>query len=386
MKTKLFFLTILFSFSFSNVKAQCPSGDVQLLSQAQVDNFVLTYPNCEHITGNLLFGEFGGGPTNDISDISGFENLIKIDGVLGVYSTELTSLNGMNNLNQLGGLKISLNYNLESIAEMINLTELSNNQLEIAINENLHSLQGLNNIQSISGRLYLLDNDSLSSLEGLNSLTSVGGRLSINDTHLTTLEGLNNLTTVSEWVVIGYNPLLTSIEALQNLTFVKDGLTIAYNPQLTSLNGIQNINSHSEWLGIGFSNNENLSSCNYPNICEYLSWNSTEYPREIFENTGNCTDEQAVLAACGLGINDVENGSTNWNVVYQKNTGSFLIQSSGFQMAEIEVYDLSGKLIKSIENLNSNREELRVFTPENILIIKVKSQEGKSFAKKAMMK
>src|SRR5690606_14469378 len=114
----------------------------------------------------------------------------------------------------------------------------------------------------------------------------------------------------------------------------------AYNPRLTSLNGIQNINSHSEWLGIGFSNNENLSSCNYPNICEYLSWNSAEYPREIFDNTGNCIDEQAVLAACGLGINDVENNATNWSVVYQKNTSSFLIQTSGFQLAEIEVYDL----------------------------------------------
>ena len=92
------------------------------------------------------------------------------------------------------------------------------------------------------------------------------------------------------------------------------------------------------------------------------------------------------MAACGLGISDVENNTTNWNVAYQKNKGSFLIQSNGFQLAEIEVYDLTGKLIKSVQNLNSNQEELRVFTLENVLIIKVKSKEGKVLAKKVLMK
>ena len=82
----------------------------------------------------------------------------------------------------------------------------------------------------------------------------------------------------------------------------------------------------------------------------------------------------------------MENDSSKWNVVYQKSNGSFIIQSNGFQIGEINIYDLSGKLVKTVQNLNSNREELRFFTPENVLIIKVISKEGKVYAKKVLVK
>lgn len=170
---------------------------------------------------------------------------------------------------------------------------------------------------------------------------------------------------------------------------VEEYILITGNDLITTLEPIKNIDVNfmsDEFGAIFIKDNNNLTTCNLPNICEYLSWDSTENPREIIGNTGNCIDEQAVLAACGLGISDMENESANWNVHYQKNTGGFLIQTTGFKMSDIEVYDLSGKLLKSAQNLNSDREEIRVFTPETILIIKVKTQEGKSFAKKVMMK
>lgn len=389
MKTHLFISIILFAFIFSKVEAQCPSGDVTLLSQAEVDNFVATYPNCTHISGDFLLGEFNNGSYN-INNLSGLKNLTKIDGVLGVFGTNLTSLNGLNNLNEAGSVNIVGNNLLTSITELINITELSSGQLQIAWNETLQSLQGLNNIQIINGRLYLgHDNNSLTSLSGLNNLVSVGGLVYIYGTKISTLEGLNNLTTVGEWIGIGYNEQLTSIEALQNLISVGSSIFIENNPQLISLNGIQNLNLSSlagENNGLYVENNENLSTCNLPNICQYLSFDPTENPREITENTGNCTDEQAVLAACDLGVNDIENESMNWQVHYKKENNSFLVQSKGFQISDLQIYNLKGQLIKEIKNLNSNREEINVFSAENILIIKVISADGKSFAKKVIVK
>lgn len=389
MRLNLFFLTLLFSFTFSKSNAQCPSGDVQLLSQAQVDNFVSTYPNCTHITGSLTFGEFY--PSSyDISDISGFSSLTKIDGQLGVFGTQLTNLNGLNNLTELGSLNIVKNHHLVTISELINITEITNGQVQIAENPLLLTLEGLNNVQKIHGRLLLgIDNDGLNSLEALSNLNHIGGVLNIRLQNIDSLAGLESLTYVGEGVGIALCNQLTSIEALLNLVHVNGYIIVTRNPQLTSLNGLQNIIPElfgGVENGLSVAHNGNLITCNLPNICEYLSLDPAEYPRIITENTGNCTDEQAVLAACGLGISDVENNTTNWNVAYQKNKGSFLIQSNGFQLAEIEVYDLSGKLIKSVQNLNSNQEELRVFTPENVLIIKVKSKEGKVLAKKVLMK
>lgn len=391
MKTSLFFLAIIFSFAFSKVGAQCPSGDVTIYSQEHLDDFVATYPNCTHITGRLWLGEFDGSISlNNINNLSGLNNLTKIDGQLGMFGTSLINLKGLNNLQELGSLNIVWNDALISIAELINIAELSNGQLQIAWNENLPSLQGLNNIQTIYGRLYLGDdNNNLTSIEGLNSLVSVGGIVYINSTHLTSLEGLNNLTTVGEWVSIGYNNQLTSIEALQNLVSAGGGIGIEGNPQLTSLNGIQNINPTSlggEEFRLNIKNNQNLTTCNLPNICEYLSFDPLENPREITGNTGNCTDEQAVLAACGLGVNDVENEMANWQVHYKKEKNSFLLQSKGFQISDIQVYNMKGQLIKEFNQLNSNQEEIKVFSSENILIIKVTSTDGKSFAKKVMVK
>ncbi|MBA5629180.1 T9SS sorting signal type C domain-containing protein [Moheibacter lacus] len=387
MRLNLFFLTLLFSFTFSKSNAQCPEGDVQLLSQADVDNFVSTYPNCTNISGILTFGEFNSG-FNDISDISGLNNMTTVDGELRIFGTQLTNLNGLNNLIEIGGLNILDNNQLIALSELGNISELNNGQLQIAFNYNLQSLEGLDNIQSISGRLYFGKNDSLYSFSNLSSLNSVGELVFIAGTNVTTLGGLENLQYIGSRIIIGDNQNLENITSLNSVNYVGGNVYISENPQLTSLEGIQNmvISTEGETIGLIFNDNPNLSTCNFPNICEYLSWNSTEYPREISGNTGNCLDEQAVLAACGLGISDVENNTTNWNVAYQKNKGSFLIQSNGFQLAEIEVYDLTGKLIKSVQNLNSNQEELRVFTPENVLIIKVKSKEGKVLAKKVLMK
>lgn len=270
----------------------------------------------------------------------------------------------------------------------------------------------MNKIQQINGRLHI-SNDQLSTLYGLNSLFSVEGLVNISVSNIINLEGLESLQYIGSHLIISDNTNLENVEHLNNLTFVGGRLSIQDNPNLISLNGLQNLNNVGEWIsilgnsqltslsgidnispssfgglegGLYITNSENLTTCNLPNICEYLSFDPTQNHRVISGNTGNCKDEQAVLSACGLGVNDVENEMANWQVHYKKENNTFLVQSKGFEIVDIQVYNLNGQLLKEFNGLNSNQEEISVFSPDNILIIKVISTDGKSFAKKVMVK
>jgi len=45
--------------------AQCPSGDITLISQEDIDEFATMYPNCTEVVGNLTVGD--GSQNNDIN-------------------------------------------------------------------------------------------------------------------------------------------------------------------------------------------------------------------------------------------------------------------------------------------------------------------------------
>jgi len=63
---------------------QCPTGGVFFSSQAEIDNFLVDYPNCTEIEGNLNIDEFFQTP---ISDLSPLQNLTVIGGELLIHET-----------------------------------------------------------------------------------------------------------------------------------------------------------------------------------------------------------------------------------------------------------------------------------------------------------
>ncbi|MFA7688398.1 MAG: hypothetical protein WCY25_11085, partial [Moheibacter sp.] len=137
-KLGLFALFLLFGLG---AKAQCPTGNVGLYSQADVNNFATNYPNCTEITGNLTISG------SDITDLSPLSNLTQIGGVLSIYSnSQLNSLNGLDNLTQIGGvLYISDNSQLTNLDELSNLTSVGAD-LVIQFNYSLTDISGLQNI------------------------------------------------------------------------------------------------------------------------------------------------------------------------------------------------------------------------------------------------
>src|SRR5690606_25180198 len=164
---KLWLLALLLLWGWG-AKAQCPTGDVMLYSQAAVDAFAVNYPNCTEITGNLYISDIGG---SDITDLSPLSNIQSIGGFLNIYNNpQLTNLDGLSNLTQIGGY------------------------LDIYYNSQLTNLDGLSNLTQIGGYLYILDNAVLENLDGLIALESINGNLLIyNNAVLTDISGLQNI-------------------------------------------------------------------------------------------------------------------------------------------------------------------------------------------------
>lgn len=272
----------------------CPTGDLSFTSQEEVNHFLVQYPNCTILPGNVYLGYEWEGPS-DINDLTPFQNITEITGNLEIEWTSLPNLNGLNNLNKVGGaLSIDRVGSLEGIQSLTsvgslefmnnpaiatlegleNLTNIATHlfiqgssltslkgleglteipiTLVISSNPNLINLEGLNNITKIShnntsGELYIAGNESLENFEGLNNLTTLGyGQLHVRENNsLVSFDGLEGLTTVGGTIRIDFNPVLESIEALSNLTQVNlfNGpyVQIHNNPMLNSLSAFHNL-------------------------------------------------------------------------------------------------------------------------------------------------
>ena len=301
MRTTLFkwFCVIISLIGSCCISAQCPTFDgyLQFNSQAEVNQFIIDYPNCTSINGRLIIGT---NSTSNISDLTPFQNLTSTKGLL-IQNIQATSLNGLHNINIVTDAELGIRYNkfLTDITALSGITEVPT--LSVSQNNSLLSLQGLHNIQHVTNYVEILQHNQLVNLKGLNGLTSIGGQLQIrlnnslknltglenlnktgglkiqSNNSLMNLDGLSGLTEMffldndNSSLLISYNPSLTSISALNNLTTI-GGMTIdiSSNASLSSLSGLDNINPESI-EGLWLLSSQQLSTCNVPSICEYLS-------------------------------------------------------------------------------------------------------------------
>jgi len=289
----LLFLTILLLPIY--LFAQCPTGNVSLATQAEVDQFTADYPNCDKISGYLLINGA------DINNLSGLSKISEISGYLKIANTQTTKINFENlkiigddlhvfdnqlleniDLTQLTTLKgklsffqnsnlITLDLNrltscedvyfkknelLQSInlCKLIfvergfallrnstlnsicleNLKEIKKGQLQFLFNFSLKELN-LNQLTTINGGLFIMNNDVLEKLD-LNQLASVShfGNITVSDNLKLTHLNLNNLKSEVYDVFIGRNQSLKNIDLCQ-LTSIKRYLYIEENTSLNSI-------------------------------------------------------------------------------------------------------------------------------------------------------
>lgn len=143
------------------VQERCPEGSIELITQADVDQFVIDYPNCTKISKDLYIG------SGDITNLSGLSSLKTVEGDLEIFENSvLTNLKGLNNLTSIGGfLVIYQNTALTNLDELSSLKSIGD-YLMIDRNPQLEDISGLQNldpstIKGTSNGMMILSNHKL---------------------------------------------------------------------------------------------------------------------------------------------------------------------------------------------------------------------------------
>ncbi|MCK9400648.1 MAG: T9SS type A sorting domain-containing protein [Bacteroidales bacterium] len=127
----------------SGISQDCPPG-APFVTQTQIDNFHIDYPNCIYLEGGLWIGF---GEMTLITNLDGLSNITSIDrDLIILYNPNLKDLDGLNNLKSIGG------------------------DLELCYNFSLNSLEALSSLTSIGGKIYICDSPFLTSLSGLENI------------------------------------------------------------------------------------------------------------------------------------------------------------------------------------------------------------------------
>lgn len=267
-----------------HLPGQCPTGSAILVTQAEVDQFILDYPNCTNINGSLWIG---GNSPSDITDLSGLANIQTVSNGLLIRYCPLTNLLDLSMLQSVTDVSI---YECHQLVDLQGLENLGPNLTDLSISDcsSLTSLTGFEGIHDITGYdgLDIRNNDNLVSLQGLDNLLTTQYLVVSNNVSLVSLDGLDNLTSVERQLNILDNDSLNDLSGLSSLVNVASSYPQSFsfinNDNLTSLAGIpfSNLNtnynlsiSHNDGIvdlsglegitQIGFlsiNNNDNLTS------------------------------------------------------------------------------------------------------------------------------
>jgi len=223
----------------------CYPNGISLITQANVDNFLITNPNCTIVQGDVCIGNcppnitFTDNPTN----LNGLSNLTEIEGSLHLFQTyTLVDLQGLQNLRTIGGdLIIESSHQLLDLRGLENLQSIGGN-LIIHNNNNFKGVQGLDNLTTLGGELNFYENPKQTKF-GIESLSAIGGRLRLNELDSLNFAGFENLLSIGRSLVISNNPNVTSLTGLDNLETVGLDFIIDDNYSLSDLTGLGNLNS-----------------------------------------------------------------------------------------------------------------------------------------------
>ena len=125
----------------------CPVGDIVFLNQAQIDNFIMAYPECTEISGSLTI------QGNGISNLNGLANITSISGNLVInQASNLLNLDGLSALESVGGSMGIAQSGIQHLNGLSSLTTIGG-ALVLQANPQLNDITGLENIDpsSITG-------------------------------------------------------------------------------------------------------------------------------------------------------------------------------------------------------------------------------------------
>lgn len=261
---------LIFMLSFMwmlHCSGQCPDGNVLFIQQEEVDQFLLDYPECDSILGNLTIveevynlsalqnikyveGHLTISNTSELKNLIGLESLERVEKILDIKENLLTSLKGLENLNYVGGrITLFRNELIEDIDGLKGLDSVGGG-IRIVYANNLEDLHGIDGISCIGGELYLTVLPNVIELPDFKNLGSLGDLYVVVNNSLVDLSGLEGIDTIMGYINISQNAKLESLKGLENLVYVGGYVGIAANPKLSSLEYLKSLRNIESYLVI----------------------------------------------------------------------------------------------------------------------------------------
>ena len=192
------------------------------------DAELAAFPGYTQVQGNLSIINISGG------DLSELTTLEQVDGNLSIHSNSgLAGLEGLENLATVGG-EIYLSNN-PALTDLSGIGVAGTVGSLDAQDDGVQALYGLENVTNFTGDIYVRWNTTLPDLSGLDGLETVGGGIFISDnSNVSSLSGLGSLRTVGTQISITNNAGLTDI-SLPGLETVTGNVTVSRNDQLETV-------------------------------------------------------------------------------------------------------------------------------------------------------
>ncbi len=247
MKKSLLKLFVASCFT-TGVFAQCPAGDVTLSTQTEVDNYSANF-GCTEVDTLYIGSPDSATNINDLSALSIIEGVSS----LRIYNTDLVSLNGLDNLISITeDLEINSNELLQNLSGLENLLSVGDD-FEIKNNPALTTIADLTSLTQIVDDLEIEENDELTSISVLSSISGTIDDLKIVGLpKLNNLVGLEGFNTITDDIQLIDLPLVPNLNPLSNITSVTDKIEII-RLNITSLSPLSNIEGTVEGIEIEFN-------------------------------------------------------------------------------------------------------------------------------------
>jgi len=231
--------------------------DIRTL-RARKNNSLTSFDGLQALksAGMLLIWE---NPTlSDLTALSELRQLERLD----VAGNSLRSLSGLDHAALSGNLHIA-EAKLETLEALTSVKSLSS--LTINDAKRLKDLEGLRNLEQVSGLLWLVDNPAIVTLQGLRKLTYAnavhitrmkvpdltgleqlkiadGGELRVEECGaLVSLRGLSSEPISLSTLTVNACPKLTDLDGLESVQEVSFVLEIINNARLATLNGLEHL-------------------------------------------------------------------------------------------------------------------------------------------------
>ena len=177
MNTLIKIILLSAIFQIQSVAQDYPSGEIFFTTQEQIDDFIISYPDCKYIVGDLFISGSQLENIDALSKIEIIEGLLVLDFTIGLVNTI-----GLSSLKEIcQGIEITQNSNLETIDEiayvdvLINKILITDNQnWKLDGNTNFDTLLGFNKLKYLEKYFRISGN-----IVSTSDQTSIGNRISI---------------------------------------------------------------------------------------------------------------------------------------------------------------------------------------------------------------